>query len=185
MMFSAYKLNEQGDNIQPWHTAFPIWNQSVVPCPVLTVASRLAYRFLKRQVRWSGVPISLRIFHRYVLINYTWRNTWFPFFLWTELPLICLDLPSSIEWWLLWLPCVPSSKKKGAHNAFFTGARTHWTHFFDFFMLCDWRTLDTEFILKRVIWHCWAYGLHEVSYKIIGAGTGFKWPYLLTQYSHY
>ena len=36
---------------------FPIWNQSVVPCPVLTVASWPAYRFLKRQVRWSGIPI--------------------------------------------------------------------------------------------------------------------------------
>jgi len=58
MMYSAYKLNKQGDNIQPWHTSFPIWNQSVVPCPVLTVASWLAYRFLKRQVRWSGIPIS-------------------------------------------------------------------------------------------------------------------------------
>ena len=36
MMYSAYKLNKQGDNIQPWCTPFPIWNQSVVPCPVLT-----------------------------------------------------------------------------------------------------------------------------------------------------
>ena len=62
-MYSAYKLNEQGDNIQPWHTPFPIWNQSAVPCPVLTVASWPAYRFLKRQVRWSGIPISWRIFH--------------------------------------------------------------------------------------------------------------------------
>jgi len=34
MMYSAYKLNKQGDNIQPWHTPFSIWNQSVVPCPV-------------------------------------------------------------------------------------------------------------------------------------------------------
>ena len=63
MMYSAYKLNKQGDNIQPWHTPFPIWNQSVVPCPVLTVAFWLVYRFLKRQVRWSGIPISFRIFH--------------------------------------------------------------------------------------------------------------------------
>ena len=63
VMYSAYKLNKQGDNIQPWHTPFPIWNQSVVPCPVLTVASWPAYRFLKRQVRWSGIPISFRIFH--------------------------------------------------------------------------------------------------------------------------
>ena len=38
-MYSAYKLNKQGDNIQPWCTPFPVWNQSVVPCPVLTIAS--------------------------------------------------------------------------------------------------------------------------------------------------
>ena len=31
MMYSTYKLNKQGDNIQPWHTPFLIWNQSVVP----------------------------------------------------------------------------------------------------------------------------------------------------------
>ena len=30
MMYSANKLNEQGDNIQPWHIPFPIWNQSTV-----------------------------------------------------------------------------------------------------------------------------------------------------------
>ena len=45
---------------------FPIWNQSVVPCPVLTVASWPAYRFLKRQVRWSSIPISFRIFHSWL-----------------------------------------------------------------------------------------------------------------------
>ena len=39
MMYSAYKLNKQGDNIQLLHTPFPIWNQCVVPCPVLTVVS--------------------------------------------------------------------------------------------------------------------------------------------------
>ena len=36
MMYTAYKLNKQGDNIQPWNTPFPIWNQFVVQCPVLT-----------------------------------------------------------------------------------------------------------------------------------------------------
>ena len=54
---------KQGDNIQPWCTPFPIWNQSVVPRPVLTVASWPAYRFLKRQVRWPGISISFRISH--------------------------------------------------------------------------------------------------------------------------
>ena len=28
-MYFAYKLNKQGDNIQPWRIPFPIWNQSV------------------------------------------------------------------------------------------------------------------------------------------------------------
>ena len=46
IMYSAYKLNKQGDNIQPWCTPFPIWNQSIVPCPVLAIASWSAYRFL-------------------------------------------------------------------------------------------------------------------------------------------
>ena len=35
MMYSAYNLCKQGDSIQLWRTPFPIWNQSVVPCPVL------------------------------------------------------------------------------------------------------------------------------------------------------
>ena len=57
MMYSACKLNKQGDNIQPWHTPFPNWNQSDVPCLVLTVASWPWYRFLRRQIRWSGILI--------------------------------------------------------------------------------------------------------------------------------
>ena len=33
MMYSAYKLKKQGDNIKPWCTPFPILNQSIVPFP--------------------------------------------------------------------------------------------------------------------------------------------------------
>ena len=39
MMYSAYKLNKQSEDLQPFHTPSPILNQSVVPCPVLTVVS--------------------------------------------------------------------------------------------------------------------------------------------------
>ena len=53
MMSSAYKLNKQGDNIQPWCNTFPIWNQSVVPCPVLTVASWPAYRSRVCHTKWN------------------------------------------------------------------------------------------------------------------------------------
>ena len=56
MMYSACKLNKQGDDIQSWCTPFPIWNHSVVTCPVLNVDLWPAYRFFKRQVRWSGIP---------------------------------------------------------------------------------------------------------------------------------
>ena len=56
-MYSTYKLNNQGDNIQPWHTPFPIWNQCVVPCPALIVASWPACKFLKRQVRCQFIVI--------------------------------------------------------------------------------------------------------------------------------
>ena len=68
MMYSVYKLNKQGDNIQPWCIPFPIWNQSVAPCPVLSASSWPANRFHRRQVRWSGIPISWRIF-QFVVIH--------------------------------------------------------------------------------------------------------------------
>ena len=61
MIYSAYKLKMQGDNIQPC-TPFPILNQSVILCLILSAASWPAYRFLRRWVRWSGTPISLWIF---------------------------------------------------------------------------------------------------------------------------
>ena len=57
---SAYNFNKQRDNIQPCRIPFPTWNQSVASWPT--------YRFLRRQVRWSGIPMCLRIF-RFVVIH--------------------------------------------------------------------------------------------------------------------
>ena len=61
MMYFAYKLNKQGDNMQPWHLS-QLWTSPVVPHLVLMVVSWPAYRIFRRQVRWSGIPISW-IFH--------------------------------------------------------------------------------------------------------------------------
>ena len=47
---------------------FLFGTKSVAPCPVLTVASWPAYRFLKRWVRWSGIPIS-KNFLQFVVIH--------------------------------------------------------------------------------------------------------------------
>ena len=88
MMCSAYRLNKQGENKQPCCTPFLIWNQSVVPYRVLTVASWSTNRFLRRQVRWSGIPMSLRAFHSlswnitknimfyilYINVIFSWRT---------------------------------------------------------------------------------------------------------------
>ena len=62
-MYSAYKLNKPEKNVLPWGTHFQILKQSIVTCLVVTVTSWPAYRFLRRQVKWSTIPKSLRIFH--------------------------------------------------------------------------------------------------------------------------
>ena len=80
VMYSTYKLNKQGDNIQPWCTPFPIWNQSVVPCPILTVASWPTYRFLRKPSASEPVKVlptrNFYLFfaiHLYYSVHSAWR----------------------------------------------------------------------------------------------------------------
>ena len=67
MMYSAYMLNKQDDNIQPWRTPFPILNQSDVPCTVLTVASWPVYRLLRR---WSDILIFKVVWYSHLFKNF-------------------------------------------------------------------------------------------------------------------
>ena len=109
---SAYRENKQGGNIQPYHTPFPILNQSVILCLVLIVASWLAYRFLRRQIKWCGTPripegeegsqkYSPKIFIWGVVWKYSYLwETWGvrnKYLLWTEI----LDFP---KWHYIWKP---------------------------------------------------------------------------------
>ena len=108
MMNSAFKLNKQGNNIKPWCTPFLIWNQSIVPCLILTVASWPSYRFLRRQLRWSDIPMSLRIFqlviHRvkgFGIVNKEEVGVF--------LKLSCFFYDPAIWWWWqfdLWFLCL-------------------------------------------------------------------------------
>ena len=65
---SSSSSSKQGDNIQLWCTPFPILNQSIVPCPALIVASWPAYRFPRRQARWTSIPI-FKNFSQFVVIH--------------------------------------------------------------------------------------------------------------------
>ena len=56
ILYSAYKVNKQSDNIPAQCSPFLILNQSFVSCLVLTVASLPAYKFLRRQVCQSRGP---------------------------------------------------------------------------------------------------------------------------------
>ena len=82
--------------MQPWCIPFLIWNQSVVPCPVPTIASWPAYRFLRRQVRWSGIAISWRIFHSLLWFTQSKALVWSmkKMFFWNPLAF------SMIQWML-------------------------------------------------------------------------------------
>ena len=55
MMYS--KLNKQGDNIQPWCTPFPIWNQSIFPSYIQSL------KCLKSCLKELTLPIFLEKFN--------------------------------------------------------------------------------------------------------------------------
>ena len=52
MMNSGYKLNKQGDNIQPWRTPFPNWNQSKVKWALESITT-------KKASGGDGIPVEL------------------------------------------------------------------------------------------------------------------------------
>ena len=47
IMYCACKLNKQGDNIQPWCTPFPIWNQSIVPLSCSNCSNMNLYVYVR------------------------------------------------------------------------------------------------------------------------------------------
>ena len=52
------------EDLQPRTT-----NLRTTPCVVLTVASWPAHKFLRRQVRWSGIPQLFKNFPQFIVIN--------------------------------------------------------------------------------------------------------------------
>ena len=118
-MFSAYKSNKQGDNIQPCCTPFPIFNQSVISCPVLTVASWPANQFLRKQVKESGIPTSWRIFHS--LLWSTQSQVWV-----SQIVQMVKNLPAMGETWVWFLGWEDPLEKGMAMLSSLLTWRTSW-----------------------------------------------------------
>jgi len=64
---SRTRLSNRPDLI--WCTPFPILNQSIVPCLVLTLASWPAYRFLRREGKVVWYSHLFKNFPQYVVIH--------------------------------------------------------------------------------------------------------------------
>ena len=126
-MYSAYKLNKQADNIQPWSTPFPIWNQSVIPCPVLLPLDLIQISREAGQVVWYSHllknfpvycdPHSQRLWHsRYsrnrcfsgTLFVFRWSSRCWQFDFW----FLCLS-KTSVN---IWKFTVPILLKPGLEN---------------------------------------------------------------------
>src|SRR6218665_1022190 len=60
---SVYRLNKNGDKMQPCRTPFLILNLSVSPHSVLITADWSLYNPLSSCIRCFGIPISSRVFH--------------------------------------------------------------------------------------------------------------------------
>ena len=98
MMYSACKLNKQGDNIQPWHTPFPIWNQSVVLCPVLIRPEHewVAFPFSRGSSQpWNRTQVS-HIAGGFFTSWARWED---------RKPYLWLHGPLSVKWCLCFLTC--------------------------------------------------------------------------------
>ena len=50
---------------------YPVLNQSIVPCLILTVALCPIYQLLRRQLRWSGIPpfVVIHIVKGFITVN--------------------------------------------------------------------------------------------------------------------
>ena len=74
MMCCLCKLNKQRDNIQPWHTSFPILNKSVVPSPVLIVIYLLEDALCLLPTMWQGTPTKRYTQRSFFINSITLRN---------------------------------------------------------------------------------------------------------------
>ena len=172
--------------MQPWHTHFPNWNQPIVSCLILSVVSWPAYRFLRRQVRWSGIPISLRIFHTQVfvihivkgftVVNEAEVDVFLEFSCFSYDPtdvgnLISGSSPFSKSSLNIWNSSVHILLKPGLEN-------------FEHYFASMWN--DCNCVSLNILWHCPSLGLEwKLTFSSPVATAEFsKFASILVQHCH-
>ena len=60
-MYSTYKLNKQGDNIQPWCTPFPIWNLRYTDDTILKAENEEELESLWMKVKEESEKVGLKL----------------------------------------------------------------------------------------------------------------------------
>ena len=160
----------------PWTTPFLIWNQTIVPCPVLTLASWPAYRFLKRHFRYSGIPISLRIFHSLLWSTQSKALAWSikqkQMLFWNSLAYLMIQRMLAI-WYLVPLPFLNSAWISG--SSWFRYCWTlAWTILSITLLVCEMSTIVQQF----------QHSLHGLSLRLQWKLT-FSSPVATTEFSKF
>jgi len=123
-------------------------------CPVLIIASWPAYRFLRRQVRWSDIPISWRIFHS--LLWSTQSKALFSVVSEAEVNAFLEFLAFSMIQWMLAIWSL-------VYLPFLNPACTSRSSWFTWCWRLAWRILSMTFLHTKwmqwcgtlnILWHC-------------------------------
>ena len=177
----------------PWRSPLLVWNQSVVPCPVLTVASWLVYRFLRRQVRWPVIPISSRVFHSllwstkgFSIVNETEVNVFpeFPYFIYDPASVGYLISGSSafskpsLDIWkfsvhIMLKPGLEDFEHDLTNMGYECSCPVVWT-FFNTALLGNWdedRPFPVLWVFQ-ICWHIECSTLIASSFKILNSSAG-------------
>ena len=150
-MYSAYKLNKQGNNIQLWYTPFPILNQFMIPWLVLTVASQEAGKVLWYSHLFKNFPqfVLIHTVKGFSVVHEAEVDVF------VEFPCFFYDPMDVAIWSLVLLP-------------FLNPAWTSWSSRFMYCWSLAWRILSITLLAweilqlcssMNIIWLCRSLGL--------------------------
>ena len=193
-----YKLSKQGDSIQSWCTPFPVLNQSIVPCPVLTVLPDLRTYFSRGRSGGLVFPC-LEEFSQFVVIhtvkgfgivNKTEADVLFCFVSWNSLAFLMIHRMLAI-WSLVPLPFLNPAWTSGSSWFMYCWSLA-WRILSITLLVCEMSAIVQQFEhswMKTDIFqscgHCWDFQIcwhiecstfSASSFRIWNSSTGIPSP---------